>query len=132
MFIRFRVTEHDKVTGDKRFRTGDRVNSCHQGLEDVPLSRYKRVRKLVVTNRRFPDCSFRDSKDRLLPKGQIYHEAVLVCRMKYVVFYKRVKFRMSDQWSEKAIMWLNSSEADLTSSITDEELRRAWPGGGLL
>jgi DNA (cytosine-5)-methyltransferase 1 len=122
------LTEGDKVTDNKRFRTGDIVESCRQGLEDVPLNKYKKVRKLVLTNMRFPDCSFRASNDRLLPKSQIYHEAVLVCRVKHVVFYKRGKFRMPDAWSEKAVMWLNSSEADPTSNITDEELHQAWRG----
>jgi hypothetical protein len=61
------LTEDDKGTGDKRFRTGDGVNSCHQGLEDVPLSRYKRVRKLVVTNRKFRGGFWRGSCSQGVP-----------------------------------------------------------------
>jgi hypothetical protein len=52
----------DKVTDDKRFGTGDsRGDSCHQGLEDVPLGMYKKVKKLLMTNEKFRGGSWRAS-----------------------------------------------------------------------
>ncbi|KAH0538218.1 hypothetical protein FGG08_005187 [Glutinoglossum americanum] len=122
------LAEDDKLIDNQQFRTGDGVETCRQGLEDVSLSEYKKVRKLILTNLQFPERSFRVSNDVRLPGDRVYHEAVLVCRQKYVVFYKRDKFRMPGAWSEKAAVWLNSSEADPNSCRSDEESRYAWRG----
>ncbi|KAI9786460.1 MAG: hypothetical protein M1839_006920 [Geoglossum umbratile] len=122
------LTEGDTITDNERYRTGDDVKPCGQGLEDVPLSEFKKVRRVILTNERHPAHSFRLDGDRHLPKEQVSSDSVLVCRTKYVVLYKRGRFRLPNYWCEKAVVWLRASEVDPLTTTSDEELRKAWRG----
>jgi C-5 cytosine-specific DNA methylase len=122
------LIEGDTITDTQRFRTGEGLQCCQQGLEKVPLSEFKRVRRVILTNERPPAHSYREGGDRRLPRDDILSGAVLVCRTKYVVIYRRDKFRQPGHWCEKAVVRLRACEVDPPTSVSDKQLREAWRG----
>ncbi|KAG8528755.1 uncharacterized protein KY384_006442 [Bacidia gigantensis] len=99
-----------------------------QAIEAVEMSEVLRRRGLRLTNRQWPDLSFRDD-----PKEDIdtvYESRVLVCRWKYITLYTNSLARTNGKWSERALIRLRESECDSSqnSSQPDDDLRQLWRG----
>ena len=99
-----------------------------QGVETRAVSEVIRRRAIRLTNRPFPELSFReDSKDT---QEVVMSQRVLVCRFKYLCFYANAKARMAYTWSEKGLHRLREEECDkrADNDVKDEDLRRVWRG----
>ena len=105
-----------------------------QAMESRSVDDVFRRRRIRLTNRPFPDLSYRED-----PRGQSDEEVInkreLVCRTKYISFYKTTKDRQSDLSCEKAFERLRADECDQSSGIgddvcavSDDILREIWRG----
>lgn len=97
-----------------------------QGMEAVPITHVCKRRLIRMTNRGFPELSWRE--DGLEKKEVIISDRVLVCRYKYVCTYADTNARNRNQWSEKALYRLRRFECDKLISVEDEALRSSWRG----
>ena len=103
-----------------------------QGVETRAVSEVVRRRNIRLTNRPFPDLSFRgDEKDT---EETVTNARVLVCRFKYLCFYPTAKARIAYAWCEKGLHRLRAEECDkrADNNLDDESLRYAWRGTTIL
>ena len=99
-----------------------------QGVETIAVSEVIRRRAIRLTNRPFPDLSFRnDGKDT---QETVMNHRVLVCRYKYLCHYRSAKARVAYAWCEKGLHRLRDDECDKRADnfMTDNDLRRVWRG----
>jgi len=99
-----------------------------QGVETRAVTEVIGRRAIRLTNRPFPDLSFRnDDKDT---QETVMKHRVLVCRYKYLCFYPNAKARMAYGWCEKGLHRLREDECDkrADNNVKDDDLRRAWRG----
>ena len=105
-----------------------------QGVVEVQLSEVVRIRRLVMTNRDYPDLSYEQTVPNWsrFGKGQICRELVLVCRWKWITYYKTENHRRRKSESEVAVSKIREDEVDMAlrlaegSRVSDDELRRKW------
>lgn len=97
-----------------------------QGMESVSVTEVVKRRHICMTNRPFPELSFREHPKE--PIKTIYNERGLVCRFKYVCFYPDATAREGTAWCEKALQRLRAEECDKSYTASDEELRQMWRG----
>lgn len=97
-----------------------------QGMESVPVSEVVKRRHIRMTNRPYPQLSWREHPEE--DEEVIANERVLVCRFKYVIYYPDAKARERNNWSEKAMQRIQAEECDSSCSMADEALRRSWRG----
>lgn len=111
----------------------DKRESSVQGMESVPIEHVRKRRLIKMTNRPFPELSWRE--DGPEEKEVIFSDRVLICRYKYICTYADADARRQNNWCEKALFRLQSSECDKLTSMEDEVLRFSWRGetvkGGL-
>lgn len=98
-----------------------------QAMISIPVTSVKRRRKIKLTNKAFPACSFREDNSQDAEET-ILNERVLVCRFKYVCSYVDAQERERYVWSEKAIHRLRAEECDPTLAEVDHQLRHKWRG----
>lgn len=98
-----------------------------QGLESVAISKILRPRRLLMTNKPFPDLSYRAENENYQSE-KVENFGVLVCRYKYVCTYENAKARKKNKWCEKAFVRIGSAESDSSCEANDIELRQAWRG----
>ena len=99
-----------------------------QGLETRSASEVIGRRAIRLTNRTFPDLSFRaDDKDT---QDNVSNQRVLVCRYKYLCVYPNAKARMAYAWCEKGLHRLREDECDkrTDNDVKDNDLREIWRG----
>lgn len=97
-----------------------------QGMESVPVSKVVRRRFIRMTNRPFPELSWREHP--IEAEEVIRDERVLVCRYKYVCYYPDAAAREQNDWCEKALQRLRVDECDPSCGKADEALRNSWRG----
>lgn len=97
-----------------------------QGMESIPIANVRKRRHIRMTNRPFPDLSWRE--DGIEEEEVILSDRVLVCRYKYVCSYADTYARQRNQWCEKALYRLPKLECDKSISMEDEVLRYSWRG----
>lgn len=97
-----------------------------QGMESVPVTEVVKRRHICMTNRPFPELSFREHPKE--PSETVYHERGLVCRFKYVCIYPNATARERLDWCEKALQRLRAEDCDKSHTAVDEELRHKWRG----
>ncbi|KAL8855483.1 MAG: hypothetical protein Q9178_007865 [Gyalolechia marmorata] len=100
-----------------------------QAMEWVPVDDVIGRRRVRLTNRPFPELSFRDDESGLLESKEVIRDKrVLVCRFKYVCFYTSADRREVNIWSERVLERLRAPDCDKLSAVDDKELRKAWRG----
>lgn len=97
-----------------------------QGMQTFPVSKVLRRRRIRMTNRPFPELSWRE--DPIDALDVITNERVLICRFKYVCYYSDARARERNDWCEKVLQRLRADECDPTCGTPDEELRQSWRG----
>ncbi len=105
-----------------------------QAMESKSVNDVLRRRRIRLTNRPFPDLSYREDATPELDE-EIRNKRVLVCRTKFISFYKTTKDRQSDLSCEKAFERLRTAECDQSigidndvSAASDDMLRELWRG----
>ena len=98
-----------------------------QSVHEVPLAAVVRVRRIIMTNRPFPSCSFRESEPAA-PKTVVREKYHLVCRWKFIKTFDNARARADDVSREKALVGLRSHECDRDAGVTDASLRLAFRG----
>lgn len=106
-----------------------------QKTDRVPASQVLRIRGLRLSNRIFPQCSFRDDgyfklTDKI-PGGKEYKEKAynsfhLVCRTKYIRYFRNSEMWRLGKVCENAIERLSEQEADECYRVEDAALKRQW------
>lgn len=104
----------------------DQRKASVQGMESIPIANVVRRRHIRMTNLPFPELSWRE--DPREPEAIIFRDRVLVCRFKYVCSYADANARERNNWCEKALHRLRTSECDHLCSKEDEEIRSSWRG----
>lgn len=100
-----------------------------QAMESVPVSQVLKRRRIRITNRAFPACSFRDEEGWMRDDEEtVVNERVLVCRVKYVCKYENAREREVYNWCEKALLRVRAEECDLGLAKSDKQLRFEWRG----
>ena len=97
-----------------------------QGMESVSVTEVIKRRHICMTNRPFPELSFREHLEER--EETVYNERGLVCRFKYVCFYPNATAQEGNAWCEKALQRLRADECDRSNTTSDEELRQMWRG----
>ena len=99
-----------------------------QGAESRAVSEVIRRRDIRLTNRPFPDLSFRENNKDTQENVTNHH--ILVCRYKYMCVYPSARARLAYAWCEKGLHRLREDECDklANNGIKDDDLRRAWRG----
>lgn len=97
-----------------------------QGRESVPITHVRKRRLIRMTNRPYPQLSWRE--DGTENPEVVLSDRVLVCRYKYVCAYADPDARKKNKWCEKALLRLKESESDKFISTEDEALRQRWRG----
>ncbi|KAI9844707.1 MAG: hypothetical protein M1837_005449 [Sclerophora amabilis] len=99
-----------------------------QCVDEVPLSEVLGVRRLLLTNEKYPRHSFVETEidGQNTPDNVVFSECQLVCRWKYVCYFMNAAARKANRSSEKSLSWLRSSEAETTLRVDDDDLRRHW------
>ncbi|KAI9838902.1 MAG: hypothetical protein M1819_004110 [Sarea resinae] len=96
-----------------------------QSVEELPLSRVRRIRLLFLTNRPYPSCSSEENGEAYSPGSP---PPRLFCRWKYVRAFKTAKDREKNRPYDRSIRFLTSPEADKNFDVDDETLQEAWRG----
>ena len=107
-----------------------------QGVEEVHLSEVVRIRRLVMTNRDYPELSYEQTVPNRSSLGndEICRELVLVCRWKWITYYETEDHRRKKSEPEVAVSRITEDEVDMAlrlaegSKVSDDELRRRWRG----
>lgn len=99
-----------------------------QGVEQVPLSQIGRARELIITNRPYPDLSFRVLEQTYLSQEYIFDNCRLVCRWKYILSFRTARERVLNKNCEKSLVRFHTSELGKESSVSEDVLRRNWRG----
>ena len=98
-----------------------------QGIEQVPLGKVGRIRELVITNKPFPELSFREldygSNDDCVSRN-----GRLVCRWKYILSFPGPRDRNLNRNCEKSLTRVNESEVEQRFATSDDLLRQDWRG----
>ena len=105
-----------------------------QGMEEANLDDVIRRRAVRLTNRLFPELSWRE--ENVEEEGNIVaNERVLVCRYKYMCTYATAKARLSKIWRERALVRLRQDECDRLlgthnkpCAYDESKLRLDWRG----
>jgi len=99
-----------------------------QGVEQIPLSQVGRVRELVVTNRPYPELSFRQLDQKSFPDEYILNNCRLVCRWKYILSFRTARDREMNKDCEKSLIRFHEAESRKDFGTSDDVLRRSWRG----
>ena len=112
-----------------------------QSIETVAITQVVKRRKIRFTNQNFPALSFSNDRGWVIPdkddpeKQKMYDDiennAPLVCRIKYVSFFKDTAARLRRNRSQgNAVIFLRQNECDagLDNEIGDLQLRYMWRG----
>ena len=75
-------------------RDGDSRNPKLQCIEDIPMSELVRKRRLILTNRNYPDLSTKVKNHRHTLKPE-HDQSTLICRWKYICYVKSNKKQRS-------------------------------------
>ncbi|KAH0159609.1 S-adenosyl-L-methionine-dependent methyltransferase, partial [Aureobasidium melanogenum] len=107
---------------------GDDRDVETQSLHDIPLTRVWRRRKLVCTNRDYPEMSFRDEVDFTGASNELIVALAkpvlhLTCRWRRVFVYRCISDLEAGVVSQKAILRLTENESDFGRSTPDRVLR---------
>ncbi len=105
-----------------------------QCMVTVPVHDVQRRRRIRLTNRPYPDLSWRQD-----PRGEsnktVEKERALVCRLKYICLFTNAKAREKNSVSETIYQRLRADECDRCCDIRNEPyagidsvLRDAWRG----
>ena len=102
--------------------------------EQAPIERriteVVQTRTLKLTNRPYPQLSFRENCSRQIynTNEAIENEGVLICRWKFVCSYANARARQSDVHIEEALIRLDEEDCDRECGVDMESLRRDWRG----
>lgn len=99
-----------------------------QGIEHIPLAQVGRIRELVVTNKPFPDLSFRELAHESSADESIANYGRLVCRWKYIVSFRTPRDKQWNKYPEKCLTRFQESEIDSCFVVSDDQLRQNWRG----
>lgn len=99
-----------------------------QAMGDVPVSHVVKRRAIKMTNRPFPALSFRT--DLLMDETEevVSRNRVLVCRWKYICYYRSAEARDRNAYSQRVIQRIQMRETDINCAVEDEKLRYNWRG----
>ena len=112
----------------------DDDHSIEQDLVERDINEVVQLRTLKLTNRPFPDLSFREED---LPKGgdiertyfrRIENEGVLICRWKYACRYADPKVKGVKSRSERILLRLRPEDCKKEYRAAADILRRHWRG----
>lgn len=95
-----------------------------KGTEEISLAQVGRIRELIITNRAFPELSFREHAHERPWNGDIANYGRLVCRWKYIVSFRTAR----DKYPETCLRRFRQSEVDSRSAVSDDLLRQRWRG----
>ena len=84
--------------------SNDRREPAVQGRESVPITDVRKRRLIRMTNRPYPQLSWRE--DGTENPEVVLSDRVLVCRYKYVCAYSDDDARKKNKWCEKALLRL--------------------------
>ena len=103
-----------------------------QAMETKPVTDVVKRRGIRLTNRPFPDLSYRNINPQI-NNDLILHSCVLVCRYKYICYYPSAEARKANVFSEQGLHRLR--EADCDESMVnemqhqkDDDLHKKWRG----
>lgn len=99
-----------------------------QGLEQVPLAQVGRIRNLVITNKPFPELSFRENPHEWRTNEEIASNARLVCRWQYIRSFPTPQHKSAGKFSEKCLTRFEQKDIDSSNAMSDDMLRRYWRG----
>ena len=107
----------------------DDTRDCKmQGMETRSIDEVVKRRRIILTNRSFPDLSYRDDVSGE-SEEVIVSQHVLVCRVKYVRIYETAQDRERNRPSEQMYQRLRASECDQRSeAAVDGILQEIWRG----
>ncbi|KAI9675836.1 MAG: hypothetical protein M1829_003262 [Trizodia sp. TS-e1964] len=98
-----------------------------QSMREVSLGEVKKIRGLRLTNQIYPKCSFRD--DGLTLFGASNGEnLVLVCRWKWIRYFKNPTDRHKGLIHDRALIRLAYEESDPKYAVDDATIRADWRG----
>jgi len=99
-----------------------------KGTDQIPLAQVGRIRELVITNRAFPELSFRERAHERPWNGDIANYGRLVCRWKYIVSFRTARDKQWNKYPETCLRRFRQSEVDSRSAVSDDLLRQRWRG----
>ena len=99
-----------------------------QGLEQIPLAHVERIRELIITNRPFPELSFRNYTHGYISKEDIAKNGRLVCRWKYICSSPTPEDKRCNKNVEKCLTRFQQNEIDSCSAVSGDMLRQRWRG----
>ena len=106
----------------------DSTDRKGQVLQEISVNQVVRRRSLRLTNRPFPQLTFRDESNWREDQDTTRNERVLVCRWKYICTYRTPIAYSKNIHSEKALIFLREDETDRGLSISDNSLRHTFRG----
>jgi len=102
-----------------------------QGMEEIDLVQVRGVRKLRITNKLFPSCSFRETGGFNNEKD-IEHNAPCTMRWRYSCKYLTARDRWHNKWSERCVEHLKEGDLfhddRLALSVNDAKVRSRYRG----
>ena len=101
-----------------------------QALKEVDVKYVKRRRGLRITNKPFPELSFRE-EGSIYKQSVVTDDGVLVCRWKYIRFFLNERALQRNAHCEKALIYLRSGEANEKWCVNDEVLRQNFRGDAI-
>lgn len=107
-----------------------------QSATEVPATEIRSIRRLRITNKEFPLCSFRDQEmpdDGLNDVSLMQDEGPLVLRWRYVCTYATARHRLNNSYLERSLEHLRKEHllelGQTDYGIRDGRKRVNWRGG---
>ncbi|MCJ1377846.1 hypothetical protein MMC17_000942 [Xylographa soralifera] len=111
----------------QNFNQSDARSHEEQTLVEVNVNQVVRRRGLRMTNRPYPELSYRE-EDHIPQESIVINQRVLVCRWKYICSFRNERALQKKTHCEKALVTLRSEESDGKWATNDESLRRNFRG----
>ncbi|KAL8729440.1 MAG: hypothetical protein Q9181_004997 [Wetmoreana brouardii] len=119
---------------------GDDRDIKVQAMVTISVTDVIRRRKIRLTNQHWPRLSYFDDLNGTEDSKDVIHdERLLVCRWKYIHFYRGVDQRVLKYWSERRLEVLSKADCDKRDGANGEpcaleatQLRQSWRGETIL
>lgn len=110
-----------------QFDESNEQSAKEQAIKEVPLNELKtgQKRNLIMTNRDFPELSFRD-RGLSGSDDVVYSEYDLICRWKFVAVAKNAQDSRKKAWCDQFIQKLQEEDIDENMGLSNRTLRSRW------
>ncbi|MCJ1283135.1 hypothetical protein MMC26_002462 [Xylographa opegraphella] len=98
-----------------------------QAIHEVDIKYVKSRRKLIITNRPYPELSFRE-EEHIPGQTAVMNEGVLVCRWRNICFFPNERAVQKNAHCEKALIAFRSNEVHRNYSTNNNNLRERFRG----